>query len=705
MDRRPPGRDGRLQHRARARPRRGRGGPRPPATTTTATPPAASSPSGRTGWGPTASRPRARIPTPTRSAPGRDPPGRRVPPADERRPVLDGDLLVHLRRARAPAVGPALPVLPAQPRVCAAAAYAGTTGGPAVELRYAKNFWHLPIPDQPLSDIALPNGIHYRCVEPLSRLRARLRDPDDGSDRGRARRSRRCAHPTAWASPISTSPAATRARSSSRGTRSPSTPSVSATARGDRGRSSAPPCTARAPCAAGTATRRRRSATASTPSRWTSAAGASPSTGTCCGTASTPRWRAVAGEVLERRPAARRPAVALELTDELGRTLQAEGRTVNRIGTAPQPEPVHLELPHRVVVGRRAGVGRGPRQLVGRRGPAVLRRPRQPRRDRRPPGPARSVARGPPREPPRSDRAGPRRRRIAARASTGYSAETVDLRRSYDAASGPTERPVGPAGRDARPARLPPAGARRRRRDRHPAARDAGGRQPAIPVAEVLAAEDDPNVIGAPFFVMDFVEGVVPAVDPPYTVTGFFADASPDGAHGAGRRRPARAGRPARARLAGGRAVVAGAAGRDAVAGPPARRVGGLRRAGARRAPPSGPGRRVRPAAPAPARAGRAPAVCWGDPRPGNMIWRDFRCVCVTDFEAAAIAPPELDLGWWLMFDRTCHEVVGAPRLDGEPTPRGAGGAVRRGRAAAMSATPVSTSCSPPPATRRSWCG
>jgi aminoglycoside phosphotransferase (APT) family kinase protein len=50
------------------------------------------------------------------------------------------------------------------------------------------------------------------------------------------------------------------------------------------------------------------------------------------------------------------------------------------------------------------------------------------------------------------------------------------------------------------------------------------------------------------------------------------------------------------------------------------------------------------------------------------MIWRDFRCVCVTDWEAAAIAPPELDLGWWLMFDRTCHEVVGAPRLEGEPT-------------------------------------
>jgi hypothetical protein len=43
---------------------------------------------------------------------------------------------------------------------------------------YAKNFWHLPIPDQPLSDITLPNGIHYRCVEPLTRYELRYDDPD-----------------------------------------------------------------------------------------------------------------------------------------------------------------------------------------------------------------------------------------------------------------------------------------------------------------------------------------------------------------------------------------------------------------------------------------------------------------------------------------------------------------------------------------------
>jgi aminoglycoside phosphotransferase (APT) family kinase protein len=50
------------------------------------------------------------------------------------------------------------------------------------------------------------------------------------------------------------------------------------------------------------------------------------------------------------------------------------------------------------------------------------------------------------------------------------------------------------------------------------------------------------------------------------------------------------------------------------------------------------------------------------------MIWEGFRCACVTDFENVAIAPPELDLGWWLMFDRWSHECFGVPRLPGEPT-------------------------------------
>jgi hypothetical protein len=47
---------------------------------------------------------------------------------------------------------------------------------------YAKNFWHLPIPDQPLSDITLPNGIRYQCLQPRHSYRVRYDDPDGGDE-------------------------------------------------------------------------------------------------------------------------------------------------------------------------------------------------------------------------------------------------------------------------------------------------------------------------------------------------------------------------------------------------------------------------------------------------------------------------------------------------------------------------------------------
>lgn len=63
--------------------------------------------------------------------------------------------------------------------VCSAGAYVWDDSGDQLwNVRYAKNFWHLPIPDQPLSDITLPNGIHYRCVEPQHRYELAYDDPD-----------------------------------------------------------------------------------------------------------------------------------------------------------------------------------------------------------------------------------------------------------------------------------------------------------------------------------------------------------------------------------------------------------------------------------------------------------------------------------------------------------------------------------------------
>jgi hypothetical protein len=43
---------------------------------------------------------------------------------------------------------------------------------------YARQCWHLPIPDQPLSDIRLPNGISYRCTSPQQSWSLGYDDPD-----------------------------------------------------------------------------------------------------------------------------------------------------------------------------------------------------------------------------------------------------------------------------------------------------------------------------------------------------------------------------------------------------------------------------------------------------------------------------------------------------------------------------------------------
>lgn len=66
--------------------------------------------------------------------------------------------------------------------VCAAGVYVWDDQGDQWwNCLYAKNFWHLPIPDQPLSDITLPNGIRIQCLEAQTRYAIGYSDPD-GND-------------------------------------------------------------------------------------------------------------------------------------------------------------------------------------------------------------------------------------------------------------------------------------------------------------------------------------------------------------------------------------------------------------------------------------------------------------------------------------------------------------------------------------------
>lgn len=188
------------------------------------------------------------------------------------------------------------------------------------------------------------------------------------------------------------------------------------------------------------------------------------------------------------------------------------------------------------------------------------------------------------------------------------------------------------------------------------------------PIARLVGYEPDPGVLGSPFFAMEHVAGQVLVEQPSYTKEGFFFDADP-----ALRRRMIENGLRALATL---HTVDHRKAGLEWLADP-ARPAGveaqlalweafGRRELGDRAHP-------VFDAACSWLRthlpSGLENGFGWGDSRPGNIIYDERGEVRVlTDFENAAIHPPEVDLGWWLMFDRTQHEWEGNPRLEGEPT-------------------------------------
>ncbi len=60
--------------------------------------------------------------------------------------------------------------------------------------------------------------------------------------------------------------------------------------------------------------------------------------------------------------------------------------------------------------------------------------------------------------------------------------------------------------------------------------------------------------------------------------------------------------------------------------------------------------------------------LCWGDARIGNMIFREGRCVAVLDWEMVTLGNPVQDLSWWLFLDRHHSQGIGVERLPGFPS-------------------------------------
>ncbi len=253
-------------------------------------------------------------------------------------------------------------------------------------------------------------------------------------------------------------------------------------------------------------------------------------------------------------------------------------------------------------------------------------------------------------------------------AATGYTAETAIFSASYETTQGPVERRFVLRTEVPEPATYPvqAPGIDIDIEIQYRVMSAVAGAS-TVPVPAILGFEPAPSVIGAPFFVMDFIEGEVPAVMPPYTSSGFFADAEP-----VERSQMITSGLQTLADIhrIDWKSEGLGWLVPDGEKPTTSRQLAlweqsGRTALGSRHHAPM---ERAAEILHRHLPEGSDPALCWGDARPGNIIFNNARCASVMDWEGASIAPPESDLAWWLMFDRTMHEGSGVERLLGEPT-------------------------------------
>jgi aminoglycoside phosphotransferase (APT) family kinase protein len=185
-----------------------------------------------------------------------------------------------------------------------------------------------------------------------------------------------------------------------------------------------------------------------------------------------------------------------------------------------------------------------------------------------------------------------------------------------------------------------------------------------IPLPTLGWYEDDPQYLGVPFFSMDHVAGQVPADNLPYTMEGWVIEATPE--------------QQSTMWWSGIDALAAvhrtdwRSLGLKWLVGGETPGVAQQMAYYRRFLDWAGQGTKV-PILEStwqwlvdhkPAEVGDV-VLSWGDSRIGNMIWDDFRCAAVIDWEMASLAQPEMDLGWWLYFDRQFSDGLGVPRPAG----------------------------------------
>jgi len=194
-----------------------------------------------------------------------------------------------------------------------------------------------------------------------------------------------------------------------------------------------------------------------------------------------------------------------------------------------------------------------------------------------------------------------------------------------------------------------------------------------VPVATVRWQEEDTAPLGAPFYVMDRMDGRVPDESPKaYHAAGWLFEARSDD-----RRQLWLSMLDAMARLH--RLDVAPEFeyltetrwGMPLDADPAAARIRQWRdytiwASDADDPPPKLMAVWGALASALPPRAGRL-SIGWGDAKLGNIMFREFDAVALLDWELCGVAPAEEDLMNQLAVDAVLADVFGVPRIDGFP--------------------------------------
>jgi aminoglycoside phosphotransferase (APT) family kinase protein len=198
------------------------------------------------------------------------------------------------------------------------------------------------------------------------------------------------------------------------------------------------------------------------------------------------------------------------------------------------------------------------------------------------------------------------------------------------------------------------------------------GEMTDVPVPQVRWLEPSGDVLGTPFFLMDYVEGDVPPDVMPYTFGGnWFADAPPE------RQRElqdATVGVLAKLHSIPNAESVFGFLAEGQQGDTALRRHFNWVRSWYDFAVPDiGQSPLLEQTFgwlednwPTEVDA-REPVLLWGDARVGNVLYRDFQPVAVLDWEMVALGPRELDVAWMIFAHMVFQELAGLATLPGLP--------------------------------------